>query len=109
MTNEPIETEADRDDGPSALMKALAAVMLVIPLAGIAWHVYVSLALDDEAVSAYLRSLWLKALALVAFFNLLGNWFHYRHTRMKVDLASRILTYVWVISMVLLFRRVVNW
>jgi len=28
---------------------------------------------------------------------------------MKAALAARVLTYVWVISMVLLFRRVLSW
>ena len=99
----------EAEDHPSPLTVALAALMLVLPLAGLAWHAVVYLYFDAEAVSAYLKGNLLKASVFVAFANLVGNWLHYRRTRMKVDLASRILTYVWVISMILLFRRVALW
>jgi hypothetical protein len=99
----------EAEDRPSPLVVALAGLMLVLPLAGLAWHAVVYLYFDDEAVSAYLRGNLLKVSVFVAFANLIGNWLHYRRTRMKVDLASRILTYVWVISMILLFRRVALW
>jgi len=107
VTASPPETgDADR---PGTLLHLVAAVMLVLPLAGIVWHVYLYYTVTDEAVAEYIRSVWLKASVFVAFAILVANWFHYRATRMKVDLASRILTYVWVISMILLFRRIANW
>jgi len=95
-------------DGPGAFMQLLAAVMLILPLAGIALHVYMYFRFSGDAVSGYIQSIWLKVFAFLAFAILVGNWFHYRATRMKVDLASRILTYVWVISMILLFRRIAD-
>jgi len=121
MTDPPTPTPSDADEGPSGprrvwsllwqptVLKLLAAVMLAVPLAGIAWHLVLYLKFGDEAISAYLRSAWLKAFVFVAFVNLLGNWFHHRRTRMKIDLVSRIATYAWVLSMILLFRCVTDW
>jgi len=100
-----IRPDAEPPAGPSALMKVLAAVLLVVPALGVALHMWIWADFDDEAVGDFVRSPWLKAEAIGAFLVLLGNWFHYRHTRMKVDIVSRIVTYLWAISMVLLFRR----
>ncbi len=100
---------SDRPGRPhAALLKALAAVMLVAPLAGIAWHAWVYLAFDRDAVIAYGASPWMKTSAGLAFVLLLVNWFHYRHTRWTVDLVSRILLYAWAVSMALLWVRVRN-
>ncbi|MBL7139667.1 MAG: hypothetical protein ISS74_02025 [Planctomycetes bacterium] len=98
-------TGAEPDAPPSPLMQILAVVLLIVPAAGIALHLWIWLQFDDDALADYIRSIWLKASALMAFVLLVGNWFHYRHTRMKVDIVSRVVTYLWAISMVLLFRR----
>jgi len=90
------------------VLKVLGAVMLVAPLAGIAWHAVVYLTFDLDAVVAYGASHWMKASAGLAVFLLLVNWFHYRHTRWTVDLVSRVLIYCWAVSMALLWVRVRN-
>jgi len=112
----PTPSEADaRPTGPRRVvdlvqkphfLKAVAAVMLALPLAGIAWHAVVYLAFDLETVVAYGASPWMKASAGLAVFLLLVNWFHYRHTRWAVDLVSRVLLYGWALSMALLWMRV---
>jgi hypothetical protein len=89
-------------------LKVLAAVMLLAPLAGIAWHAWVYLTFDLDAVVAYGASHWMKASAVAAFVLLVVNWFHYRHTRWTVDLVSRVLLYCWAVSMALLWVRVRN-
>jgi hypothetical protein len=120
VTDSPTPTPSDADASPSdadasrdslrypAVLKALAAVMMLAPLAGIAWHAVVYLTLEVDAVIAYGAGPWMKASAGLAFGLLVINWFHYRHTRWTVDLVSRVLLYCWVVSMLLLWLRVRN-
>jgi len=75
MTSQSTGAATERGEGPSVLMKILAAIMLVIPLAGIAWHAVVYLTFDVHSIITYGGSPAMQASALVAFFNLLGNWF----------------------------------
>lgn len=89
---------------PSPLLRTLGVVLMAVPTAGLAAHVVCYLALDADGLRAYVFSPWLKVFAVLAFFNLVANWFHYRKTRMGLDLASRVMTYVWVISMIILLR-----
>jgi len=49
--------------------RLVAAVTLLVPTAGLAWHAWAYLALEAEVLRAYLRGPWLKAAALVAFVN----------------------------------------
>jgi len=100
-----IRPVAEPPGPPTVLMKVLAVVLLLVPAAGAALHVWIWLEFNDEALRDFVRGPWLKAEAFGAFLVLLGNWFHYRRTRMKVDIVSRVVTYLWAISMVLLFRR----
>ncbi|HUU09027.1 MAG TPA: hypothetical protein VM431_00635 [Phycisphaerae bacterium] len=88
----------------SAGLRALGILLLVVPMAGLVLHLALYGLLDPEMLKAYVHGPWLKAAAIVAFVNLVGNWFHYRKTRMGLDVASRIMTYLWVISMIVLLR-----
>ena len=95
----------------SPLLRWLAIVMLAAPVAGLVAHValYVAALSGDvspEALHAYVLGWGMKAVAFLAFVNLMGNWFHYRHTRMGLDIASRIMTYLWILSIVLLLKAV---
>lgn len=111
-TPPPSNTLPEPSDGGRlwhpALLKSLAAAMLLAPVAGIAWHAVVYLTFDVEAVVRYGASLWMKISAGLAFALLVVNWFHYRHTRWTVDLVSRVLLYCWAVSMALLWIRVRN-
>jgi len=99
-------TGAEPAGPPSALMQVLAVVMFVAPAAGIAWHAFVYLTYDLDAVIAYGAGPLMAASAMTAAVLVLLNWFHYRHTRMKMDLVSRVLAYLWIISAALLWLRV---
>jgi uncharacterized membrane protein (GlpM family) len=89
---------------PAPLLRTLGVVLMAVPAAGVAAHVVCYLALDADGLRAYVFSPWMKVLAVLAFFNLVASWFHYRKTRMGLALASRVMTYVWVISMIVLLR-----
>lgn len=105
MTPPTPPTPADAaatDDAPSPLLRGLAFVLAAVPAAGIAVHVAFYFALSPEALKAYVGSVWMKVLVPVAFACLLGDWLHYRRTRMRLDIVSRVLTNLWIISMILL-------
>ncbi|HUU31463.1 MAG TPA: hypothetical protein VMY69_05120 [Phycisphaerae bacterium] len=94
----------ESEQAVSPLLQFLAAVMLILPIAGLAAHAAVWGLLSHEVLRTYVYGSWLKAAVIFAFFNLLGSFFHYRHTRMGIDIASRILTYLWLLSVILLLH-----
>jgi len=104
MSAAPQSPETETRSAVSPLMRTLAAVMLLAPIAGLAAHAAVWGLMSHEALRAYVYSPWLKAAVLLALFNLLGAFFHYRRTRMGIDIASRILTYLWLLSVILLLH-----
>lgn len=101
MPDEPPTPESQAPAGPSPLMRALAVVMVVLPIAGMLFHAFIY-ARAPAWSNDYIRGPALKTVAIVSFINLFGNWFHYRHTRMNLDIFSRILAYLWVISILLM-------
>jgi hypothetical protein len=101
VPDEPQTPESKAPAGPSPLARALAIVMVVLPIAGMLFHVIIYVASPAWA-AGYVRGSGLMAVAIVSFINLFGNWFHYRHTRMNLDILSRILAYLWVISILLM-------
>jgi hypothetical protein len=103
------ETETGPDEGPSPAMRTLGIVMIVIPVLGLAAHVVMYLVAMDQGgrppwMVEYMHGPVMKIVGFLAFLNLVGNWLHYRHTRMRLDIAGRILTYFWIISLVLLIK-----
>jgi len=104
MTETPPQPEEQAQDEMSPALRAIAVVMLVVPLLGLAFHAVVYLQFPRELADAYVFGPGLKIVAAVAFANLLANFFHYRHTRMSLDVAARILTYVWILSIVLMMK-----
>lgn len=102
MSATPRPPEPDQTVSP--LLRLLAAVMLLAPIAGLAAHAAVWGLLSHEVLRTYVYGPWLKAAVILAFFNLLGSFFHYRHTRMGIDIASRVLTYLWLLSVLLLLH-----
>jgi len=101
MTDSPPRPGGDpADEGLSPLMRASAVLLLVLPILGILLHVAV-LAGGREWVVAYYRSRALGAVAVVAFGNLFATYFHYRRTRMRVDVVSRILSNAWIFSLLM--------
>lgn len=81
---------------PPALWVA-AVVMLVVPIAGLAVHAVLYFSSDVTWIPAY-RKYGLGLVGVLGFGNLVANYFHYRRTRMGLDTVSRVLTYLWVVS-----------
>ena len=77
-----------------------AVVMLVVPLAGLAVHVALYFSGDIAWISAY-RKYGLALVGVLACGNLVAIYFHHRRTRMGLDIVSRVLTWLWVISIIL--------
>ena len=81
---------------PPALWVA-AVVMLVVPIAGLAVHAVLYFSSDVTWIPAY-RKYGLGLVGVLGFGNLVANYFHHRRTRMGLDTVSRVLTYLWVVS-----------
>ena len=105
MSDEPQAPENEAADEVSPLTYPLAVVILVLPVVGILFHGFIFLTAPEWS-NDYLHGAGIKIVAAIAFANLVGNWFHYRNTRMTLDVFSRILTYLWILTIVLL---VVHW
>jgi len=95
-------------DRPFSVMRALAWAIFLVAAAGLAFHVVFYLAGPTEWLAAYARGLWMKIGVGVAFANLLAGHLHYRRTRMRLDVASRVLAYLWILSIVLYLRLVIR-
>jgi len=91
---------------PPALWVA-AVVMLVVPIAGLAVHVALYVSNDVTWVPAYKRY-GLALVGVLAFGNLVANYFHQRRTRMGLDMISRALTYLWVVSIIPLLWKAIT-
>ena len=109
MTASPPKPEGGAADEISPALRAIAYVLLAVPLAGIAAHAVIYLVAiaspeGQEWLREYIHSPALKIIAAVSFVCLVGNWFHYRRTRMTMDVFSRIAIYLWILTIVLLFK-----
>jgi hypothetical protein len=104
MAETPPQPEEQAQDEVSPAFRATAIVMLVVPLLGLAFHAVVYLQFPRELADAYVFGPGLKIVFAIAAANLLSNFFHYRHTRMGMDVASRILTYVWLLTIILMMK-----
>jgi len=109
--NEPAETpEAEAQDVLSPKMRALGILMMAAALLGLVAHVtmyLMALGAPERPpwLNAYLLGPGIKVDLVLAFMTLVGNWFHYRHTAMNLDIASRIAIYLWIMSSLLLWVR----
>ncbi len=104
MSPTPPAAASEARDAASPLWRALGILIMVVPTAGLLLHLAFYALLEAEAMKGYVYGPWMKAAAVLALINLVANWFHYRKTRMRLDIASRVLTYLWVISMILLLK-----
>jgi hypothetical protein len=99
------EEQQDEARPESSLLHWLAVAMFALPVVGILFHAFIYATVPPWS-NEYLRGTPIKIVAAVSFVNLVGNWFHYRRTRMNLDIFARILTYLWILTIVLL---VVHW
>ena len=102
MTEATPQPEGEPTEDVSPALRFLALVNLLLPIAGLLAHAAMYAAASPEWTAAYVRGPPIKVIAVVAFINLVGNWFHYRRTRMNLDIFARILTYLWILSIVLM-------
>jgi len=93
---------------PFSVMRALAWAIFLVAAAGLAFHVVFYLAGPTEWLAAYARGLWMKIALGVAFANLLAGHLHYWRTRMRLDVASRVLAYLWILSIILYMHLVLG-
>jgi hypothetical protein len=80
----------------------LGLVMFLLPIAGLLFHAAVFLFQSTPWAAAYLHGLAVQIVLGAAFVTLVGNWFHYRYTRLTLDVYGRILIYCWLLSGLLL-------
>jgi len=93
---------------PFSTMRALAWVVFGAAVAGLAFHVVFYLAGPPEWLAAYAQGIGIKVGAGLAFANLLASHLHYWRTHMRLDVASRVLAYLWILSIVLYLRLVIQ-
>ena len=82
-------------------MRALAWVIFGVGVAGLAFHVVFYFAGPSERLIAYARGIGIKVGAGLALANLLAAHLHYWRTRMSLDVASRVVAYLWILSIIL--------
>jgi hypothetical protein len=105
VSHEPQAPENEAPDEIPPVTCALAVVMFALPIVGLLFHAFIYATVPPWS-NDYIHGLGMKIVAAVSFANLVGNWLHYRHTRMSLDIFARILTYLWILSIVLL---VIHW
>jgi hypothetical protein len=88
--------------GPFA--RLLGLVLLVVPLAGAAFHVVFYLAAPAEWRAAYAQSAAIWIVILAAFANLAGSVFLYLRTRTGLSVWARVASYLWILSLALYIR-----
>jgi len=89
-------------------MRALAWVIFLIAAAGLVFHMVFYLAGPTEWLAAYARGPWMKISIGVAFANLLAGHLHYWRTRMRLDVASRVVVYLWILSIIPYLRLMIR-
>ena len=62
----------------------------------------------DETIGAFVHGAGARVSAGLAFLALLAGHIHYWRTRMRLDIASRVLAYLWILSIILLLHRVMR-
>ncbi|KPJ74700.1 MAG: hypothetical protein AMK72_06100 [Planctomycetes bacterium SM23_25] len=91
---------ADADTAVSTLMRVLGVVMLVVPIVGTLINVALLTGLLHEWAQVCRESRVPEAGMLLSVVVLFGSHFHYRRTRMSLDIASRIAANLWLFSSV---------
>lgn len=93
---------------PFSVMRALAWVVFGVAVAGLAFHVVFYFAAPTEWLAAYAGGIGMRIGAVLALAVLLASLLHYWRTHMRLDIASRVLAYLWILSIVLYLRLVIR-
>ena len=102
MNASPSSPDNDSHDEVSPLLRFLAVAMLVLPIAGLAVDVVLLVAGVPEWLRGDRLAQVMTAPALLAVANLFGSYFHYRRTGMRINGITRILTNLWLLSVLVL-------
>jgi hypothetical protein len=86
-------------------MRAAGYALLAVAAAGVIVHLVIYLLPWAEYGEPFTRGAALRISFGLSFATLAGNIFHYHRTHMRLDIASRILTYVWIVSIILFLRQ----
>jgi len=89
----------------SPAMRAAGYALLGLAAAGVVVHLVIYLLPWAAYGEPFARSAALKVSFGLSFATLAGNIFHYHRTHMRLDVASRILTYIWIGSIILFLRQ----
>ncbi|HUX17424.1 MAG TPA: hypothetical protein VMW52_13185, partial [Phycisphaerae bacterium] len=81
---------------PFSVMRALAWAIFLVAAAGLAFHVVFYFAGPSEWLTAYAKGTGIWVGMGLAFATLLATHLHYWRTRMRLDIASRVLAYLWI-------------
>jgi hypothetical protein len=107
-----VKTPAERlpsaaEPAMSPAMRNLGIVLLAVSISGVVVHVAFYLLASPEMLLDFSRGTGLKVSAALGFANLFANIFHYHRTHMRLDVASRILAYLWIAAIILflLYRK----
>jgi len=101
----PTPRRAKGTGGPSAAARVLAVLIFLVSAAGLAAHVLLYVLGSDETIGAFVHGAGARASAGLAFLALVAGHVHYWRTRMRLDIASRVLAYLWILSIVLALHR----
>ena len=101
----PTPRRAKGTGGPSAAARVLAVLIFRVSAAGLAAHVLLYVLGSDETIGAFVHGAGARASAGLAFLALVAGHVHYWRTRMRLDIASRVLAYLWILSIVLALHR----
>ena len=91
-----------------SVMRALAWAIFLIAAAGLAFHVIFYLAGPTERLAAYAGGIGMRIGAVLALAVLLAAHLHYWRTRMRLDIASRVVAYLWILSIILYMHLVLG-
>lgn len=100
--NLPSSPDSHGRDDVSPFLRFLAVAMLVLPIAGLAVDVVLLVAGVPEWLKGGRLVQVMTAPVLLAVANLFGGYFHHRRTGMRINVASRILTNLWLLSALVL-------
>lgn len=106
------DAEPQAESSPPAVssaMKAAAWVIMVVPVLGLAMHLTLYAMAGESAdwkhwLIVYSHGWGMIVTLLLTFANLVCSWLHYRKTGMGLAVAARILTYLWILSLVLIWK-----
>ena len=93
---------------PFSAMRALAWVIFGVGVAGLAFHVVFYFAGPSEWLAVYAQGTGIWVGMGLAFATLLAAHLHYWRTRMSLDVASRVLAYLWILSIILYMHLVLG-